>query len=66
MSPYPLYLYPFRYHDRLTGKWRMARYKAELDVIRERHGEDFEIVGEPMVIHGPAGPAFNPFGDRRG
>ena len=27
---YPLYLYPFKYRDQLTRKWRNARYKAEL------------------------------------
>ena len=44
---YPLYLYEFRYLDPLTGKWRKARYRAEVDVIRQRHAE-FEIVGEPI------------------
>ena len=40
---YPLYLYEFRYRDPLTGKWRKARYRAEVEVIRQRHAE-FEIV----------------------
>ena len=55
---YPLYLYEFRYRCERTGKWRKARYRAEVAVIRERHAE-FEIVGEPMVIKGPAG-TFSP------
>jgi hypothetical protein len=33
-SEYPLNLYDFRYRDPLTGKWRKARYRAEVDVIR--------------------------------
>ena len=57
---YPLYLYPFKYRDPLTGKWRRARYAAERHVIRERHGEEFEITGEPMVIQGPIEGWFNP------
>ena len=50
---YPLYLYEFRYRCERTGKWRKARYRAEVAVIRERHAE-FELEGEPMVIRGPA------------
>lgn len=37
-----------------------ARYKAELHEIRERHGEAFDIIGEPMVITEPAQGGFNP------
>jgi len=55
---YPLYLYEFRYRCERSGKWRKARYRAEVHVIRERHAE-FEVVGEPMVIRGPAG-TFSP------
>src|SRR5689334_11814126 len=50
---YPLYLYEFRYRCERTGKWRKARYRAEVEVIRERYAE-FETIGEPMVIDGPA------------
>jgi hypothetical protein len=55
----PLNLYEFRYHCERTGKWRKARYRSEVHEIRERHAE-YEIVGEPMVIHGPA-EMFRPF-----
>jgi hypothetical protein len=62
MSEYPLYLYPFRYCCERTGKWRQARYKAELHEIRERFAEtEWEITGEPMVIRGPSEGTFNPF-----
>ena len=56
---YPLCLYEFRYGCERTGKWRKARYRAELHEIRERHSE-FQIEGEPMVINGPA-ETFSPF-----
>ena len=56
---YPLYLYEFRYRCERTGKWRKARYRAELHEIRERHAE-FQVEGEPMVIHGPA-EMFSPY-----
>jgi len=32
-------------------------------VIRERHAE-FEMVGEPMIIHEPSTGTFNPFRSR--
>ena len=57
---YPLHLYPFRYRDPRTGKWRKARYRAELHEITERYAE-FELDGEPMVIHRPSDGTFNPF-----
>lgn len=56
---YPLYVYEFRYRCERIGKWRKARYRAELHEIQERYAE-FEVVGEPMVIRGPA-ETFNPF-----
>jgi hypothetical protein len=43
-----LELFPFRYRDALTGKWKRARYVAERHVIAERHAE-FEIVGPPEI-----------------
>ena len=61
MPDYPLFLYPFRYRHERTGKWVQARYRAELDVIRERHGDDFEGTGEPMLIRGPIAGSFNPW-----
>lgn len=60
MPNYPLSLYPFRYRDAVTGKWRNARYKAEIHEIRERHGDEFEITGEPMIIRGPLTGWFDP------
>ena len=59
MPTYPLYLYPFKYRDPLTGKWRRARYRAELHDIQAQHAE-FELTGEPMVIRGPLERWFNP------
>ena len=34
MPEYPLYLYPLKYRDPLTGKWRKARYRAEAHEIQ--------------------------------
>jgi hypothetical protein len=62
MPPYPLRLYPSRYRDARTGKWRRARYRAELHEIRARHA-DFEIAGAPMLIHEPISGTFNPAGN---
>lgn len=59
MPQYPLYLYEFRYRDPLTGKWRKARYRAELHELRERYAE-FEVQGEPMVVERPTQGHFNP------
>jgi len=56
---YPLYLYEFRYRCERSGKWRKARYRAEVHEIQSIHAE-FEIIGEPMVIHGPA-ETFSPY-----
>jgi hypothetical protein len=41
-------LYFFRYRSPMTGKWVKARYRAELEVIRDSHAE-FELIGEPEV-----------------
>ena len=46
--PGVLLLYPFRYVDPVTGKWRRARYVAELHEIAARH-ERWEIVGRPEI-----------------
>ena len=62
---YPLYLYEFRYRCPRTGKWRKARYRAELHQIRERYAE-FELDGGPMVISGPTEGHFNPAGGASG
>jgi hypothetical protein len=43
-----LELFPFRYRDRLTGKWVKARYVAERHEIAARYKE-WEITGPPEV-----------------
>src|SRR5690349_13482064 len=43
-----LELFPFRYRDRLTGKWTRARYVAERHEIARRYAE-WEIVGPPEI-----------------
>ena len=43
-----LELFPFRYRDRVTGKWVKARYVAERHEIAARYGE-WEIVGPPEI-----------------
>jgi hypothetical protein len=43
-----LELYPFRYRDRLTGKWVKARYVAERREIAARYAE-WEIIGPPEI-----------------
>ena len=53
-----LVLYRFR-HKNQFGKWVMARYRAELDVIRAQHPE-IEIVGEPEERE-PSTGSFSPF-----
>ena len=42
-----LELFPFRYRDRLTGKWVRARYVAERHEIARRYAE-WEIIGPPV------------------
>ena len=51
--------YPFRYRDRLTGRWIKARYKATREEIAARH-EEWQIVG-PAEIRSTAGGAFHPY-----
>jgi hypothetical protein len=43
-----LELFPFRYRDRLTGKWVKARYVAERHEIAARYAE-WEIIGSPEI-----------------
>jgi hypothetical protein len=43
-----LELFPFRYRNPVTGKWKRARYVAERHEIAERFAE-FEIVGPAEV-----------------
>ena len=43
-----LELFPFRYRDRVTGRWVKARYVAERLEIAARYTE-WEIIGAPEV-----------------
>jgi hypothetical protein len=43
-----LELFPFRYPNPITGKWKRARYLAERHVIAERFAE-WEIAGPPEI-----------------
>lgn len=57
-----LLLYAFRYKSTVTGKWVKARYRAELHEISERHGDEFELLGEPEVRDVPdVWLGFNPY-----
>jgi hypothetical protein len=44
----PLELFPFRYFDRLRGRWLRARYLATREEIAARF-ERWEIVGPPEL-----------------
>jgi hypothetical protein len=44
----PLTLYPFRFHDPLTGKWVRARHRAEHTEGAARYSE-WEITGPPEL-----------------
>jgi hypothetical protein len=58
-----LELFSFRYRDSRTGKWIVARYRAELHEIAARYAE-FEIVGPPEVREIDRDrQRFNPHGD---
>jgi hypothetical protein len=55
-------LFPFRYRDRLTGRWVRARYKAAREEIAAAGYAEWEITG-PAEIRSPetAGTYFRPF-----
>lgn len=40
--------YSFRYFDPLRQRWIGARYRAEVDVIRDRY-EKWELIGAPEL-----------------
>ena len=46
--PKRLELFPFRFRDKRTGKWRRARYLAERHELEQRYAE-WEIIGEPEI-----------------
>ena len=58
----PIELYPFRYRDRLTGRWVRARYKATREEIAATGYAEWEITG-PSEIRDPqtGGRYFHPF-----
>jgi len=43
-----LILYPFRYRDRVSGKWKRARHVAERHEIAAQNAE-WEIIGPPEI-----------------
>jgi hypothetical protein len=55
-------LYPFRFRDRLTGKWIRARHRLQVPELQRRY-TDWQIIGPPEIRHvGPAGAEqFSPF-----
>ena len=56
-----LKLFPFRYRDRLTGKWVRARYVAERHEIAARYGK-WEIIGPPEIREVDPDPrSFSPW-----
>jgi hypothetical protein len=57
-----LELYPFKYRDRITGKWVRATHKLQVPALQRRYAE-WEITGAPEIRHVTPGPIehFNPF-----
>ena len=57
-----LELYPFKYRDRITGKWVRARHKLQVPALQRRYAE-WEIIGPPEIRDVTPGSAepFNPF-----
>jgi len=56
-----VFVYPFRYCSKVTGKGLRARYVAERQVIAERYAE-WEIIGPPEIRDvDPHAGYFNPF-----
>jgi hypothetical protein len=57
-----LVLYSFRFHDPLSNKWVLARWKAQIPVLQRRYAE-WEITGVPEIRHvAPAtAETFGPF-----
>jgi hypothetical protein len=43
-----IHLYPFRYRDPVSGKWKRARHVAERHEIAAQHAE-WEILGPPGI-----------------
>lgn len=49
-SPPAVQLYPFRFRDRLTGKWVCARNEADLDVIAAQY-LDWALTRPPEALY---------------
>lgn len=58
-APPLLVLFPFRFRDKVSGKWVKARYVAERHEITARYRE-WEIVGEAEYRR-PVIAAFSPW-----
>jgi hypothetical protein len=43
-----LVLYPFRFRDRITGKWVRARHKLQVPALQRQYAE-WEITGPPEI-----------------
>jgi hypothetical protein len=57
-----LELYPFKFRDRITGKWVRARHKLQVPALQRQYSE-WEITGPPEIRHVTPGSLepFNPF-----
>src|SRR5690349_13412808 len=56
-----LILYPFRYRDQVSGKWKRARHVAELHEIAAQNVE-WEIIGPPEIREvDPEARYFHPY-----
>ena len=40
-------LFAFSHFDPVRQRWIRARYRAELETLRERYGDQFKTEGEP-------------------
>lgn len=58
-APMLLVLLPFRFRDRLSGRWVKARYVADRSEIAARYAV-WEIFGE-LELRRPSGAALSPW-----
>jgi hypothetical protein len=66
IEPMPrLEYFPFRFRDRVTGKWLLARYLAERQVIAERYKDTESEITGPAEIRDidPSARYFSPWSD---
>jgi len=45
-----LVLYPFKFRDRITGRWVRARLELQYPELQRRYAE-WEITGAPVIRH---------------